>query len=135
MSISESSDPTPERWFWTKKDVERLKSMRNSHSPEDIAAALGRTRGAVLQKLQRLFPPAPRPREKKTETAPRPLQLGPMPHDLPQFLSVDDVVELLRLSKARVKQLVATGELPSVKIGQRRLIRAEAYKKFAESLG
>jgi excisionase family DNA binding protein len=137
----ETQNTIPERldppWkFWTRGEIEKLRKMREGHySADEIAVELGRTRHAVLAKLQRLYPPAPKRRGKaaEAEIAPPP-HLGPLPDDLARFLSLEDVAELLRLSKARIKQLISSGELASVKIGKRRLVRMEAYRKFVESL-
>jgi excisionase family DNA binding protein len=38
------------------------------------------------------------------------------------------------LGRTKIFELVASGELPSVRVGRRRLVRADALREFAERL-
>ena len=44
--------------------------------------------------------------------------------------TVPDVIAALGLSRPTVYNLINSGELPSLKVGKRRLIRAEALDRF-----
>lgn len=48
--------------------------------------------------------------------------------------SVPETHQRLRISRARLYLLFQSGELPSVKIGARRLVRAADLRKYMESL-
>ena len=45
-------------------------------------------------------------------------------------LGVQEVADALGVSRELVKQLIRTGELPSVKLGRRRLISRKALERF-----
>ena len=47
---------------------------------------------------------------------------------------VDDVAELLSLGRTTVVALVSSGEIPSIKVGGRRLIPRRDLDEFIESL-
>jgi excisionase family DNA binding protein len=47
-----------------------------------------------------------------------------------KFLTSREVAEELRVSKATVTRLLASGELPSVKLGGRRLIATETINRL-----
>ena len=51
------------------------------------------------------------------------------PHVLQQY-TVTEVQKLLGLGRSRVYELIETGELPSIKIGKRRLVPATVLSKF-----
>lgn len=48
-------------------------------------------------------------------------------------LAIDEVANHLALSTRTVARLIATGDLPSVKIGRRRVIRASVLNAFLNS--
>ena len=48
--------------------------------------------------------------------------------------SVPETVQRLRISRAGVYNLFQSGDLPSVKIGARRVVRAGDLRKYLESL-
>jgi excisionase family DNA binding protein len=48
-----------------------------------------------------------------------------MPNKSPQFISVSEVAEATGLHPVSIRRLVASGSIPSVKLGGRRLITAE----------
>jgi excisionase family DNA binding protein len=49
-------------------------------------------------------------------------------------LSVDEVCQLLGVNKPTIYRFVHSGELPSYRIGRRRLIRREALNDFQKQL-
>lgn len=49
-------------------------------------------------------------------------------------LSVEEVCQLLGVNKPTIYRFVHTGELPSYRIGRRRLIRRDALDAFEKSL-
>lgn len=48
------------------------------------------------------------------------------------LLSIDDVQYELKLGHTKVCELIASGEIESIKLGRRRLIPKKALKKFVE---
>jgi excisionase family DNA binding protein len=52
---------------------------------------------------------------------------------LPQLLRVPQVAQQLALSRSRVEQLVAAGEIRSLRIGRSRRIPIEALMEFIEA--
>jgi excisionase family DNA binding protein len=51
--------------------------------------------------------------------------------DKPRILTPDDVAEILRVSRRKINQLVAAGEIPFVRIGKRRIrFNREAVVKW-----
>ena len=50
-----------------------------------------------------------------------------------ELLAVEDVMAELRIGRDRLWQLFGTGELPSFKIGRRRLVAREDLHRFIES--
>jgi excisionase family DNA binding protein len=52
----------------------------------------------------------------------------------PQLLTIRQVAELLRVSKRTVKRLISRKELPALKIGGQRRIRASQLAKWIEGL-
>ena len=50
------------------------------------------------------------------------------------LLKVPEVVACLGISRAKVYELMASGELPSVRVGGSRRIRAEDLETFVASL-
>lgn len=56
-------------------------------------------------------------------------------HALPKRLvSVPEAAELLSIGKSAAWELIATGDLASVKIGQRRLVPVAAVDSYIEAL-
>lgn len=54
--------------------------------------------------------------------------------DIPQLLTVNEAAALLRMNRCTLyRGALATGELPSVRIGSRRLIRADDLAAFIDS--
>ncbi|MHB8512193.1 MAG: helix-turn-helix domain-containing protein [Actinomycetota bacterium] len=51
------------------------------------------------------------------------------------LLTVSEVAQILRLSRARLYELIAAGTLPSVRIGHARRIRRSDLKQFIAQLG
>lgn len=51
-----------------------------------------------------------------------------------QLLTINEVAELLRISKWSVYQLIWSGQLDTLKIGRRRLIRPAAYAACVNQL-
>jgi excisionase family DNA binding protein len=59
------------------------------------------------------------------------------PHEVPAqriAVSVDEAVTLTGLSRSTLFRIVQTGELPSLKVGRRRLIRVVDLDGYIESL-
>ena len=56
------------------------------------------------------------------------------PRERRDYLSITDVAERTTLSQRRVEQLVASGELFSVRLGRRRLIPSVAYDAWRAGL-
>ena len=52
---------------------------------------------------------------------------------LEKLLTVDEVLEHLRISRTKLHQLVRAGELLAVKFGRRTLFRAAAVQAFIEA--
>ncbi|MCL6698292.1 helix-turn-helix domain-containing protein [Sphingomonas sp. NSE70-1] len=50
------------------------------------------------------------------------------------FYSVREAKDALNIGRSKLYQFILSGELESVKIGQRRLIRVESLTAFANSL-
>jgi len=48
--------------------------------------------------------------------------------------SVDETIQTTGLGRTKVYELLATGELPSVKVGRRRMIPAAALQEFVADL-
>ncbi|MBE2997247.1 helix-turn-helix domain-containing protein [Nocardiopsis sp. HNM0947] len=48
--------------------------------------------------------------------------------------SVDEAAQALSLGRTTVKQLIATGDLPSVRVGRRRLIPRSALETYVHRL-
>jgi excisionase family DNA binding protein len=51
---------------------------------------------------------------------------------LESLMTLEEVVEVLRVSASTVKRKAATGEIPCVIIGRRRLFRREAVAQFID---
>lgn len=65
--------------------------------------------------------------------APRPAQVEPAP--LPKLAyRVEEAAELISLGRTKVVALVSTGELPSIKVGGRRLIPRQDLQAFINRL-
>ncbi len=50
-----------------------------------------------------------------------------------ELLTVDETIQVLRLGRTRVNEMLRAGELPSVKIGRRRLVRRQDVKHFIDA--
>lgn len=50
------------------------------------------------------------------------------------LLDVKEAAERLSIGRAMAWEMVASGELPTVRIGRRRLVPAEALRRYVESL-
>jgi excisionase family DNA binding protein len=48
--------------------------------------------------------------------------------------SVDEVIEVTTIGRSKLYELMASGELESVQVGRRRLIPAEALRRFMDRL-
>jgi excisionase family DNA binding protein len=51
------------------------------------------------------------------------------------LLSIQDVMGTTGLSRTTVFKLLASGQLPSVSVGRRRLVRADQLASWLDSLG
>ena len=51
-----------------------------------------------------------------------------------KLLSVKDIEEALNLGHTKVCELIANGDIESIKIGRRRLIKPEAIDRFIERM-
>ena len=51
-------------------------------------------------------------------------------HDL---LTVDETIRVLRLGRTRVNEILRSGELPSYKLGRRRLVRRQDLERFLKA--
>lgn len=52
-----------------------------------------------------------------------------------RLLTINEVADLLRISRWSVYQLIWSGQLQTLKIGRRRLIRPAAYAACVNQLG
>ena len=57
----------------------------------------------------------------------------PKPSAVPQFLTVQEVMDALRISKHVVYDMLADGQLESVKIRRSRRITRESFDQYLES--
>jgi excisionase family DNA binding protein len=55
--------------------------------------------------------------------------------DLPVLLTVDEVAEIFRVRCWAVRYWIRTGKIPSVKIGQRRLIARDVVRGLLDQAG
>lgn len=53
--------------------------------------------------------------------------------DPDRLLTIEETAGLLRVSYETARRLIASGELRSVRLGQRRLVRVEDYTIFLEA--
>ncbi|AQR63377.1 hypothetical protein BZG35_05760 [Brevundimonas sp. LM2] len=58
-----------------------------------------------------------------------------LPTFQPLALTVQDAVAYSGLSRSRLYKLMQTGELPSLQVGGRRMIRRDALDAFFDNLG
>jgi excisionase family DNA binding protein len=49
-----------------------------------------------------------------------------------ELLTVDETTRFLRLGRTRVHELLRSGELPSYKLGRRRLVRRTDLERFLD---
>lgn len=52
-----------------------------------------------------------------------------------QLLTVDEVIEVTGLGRTTINKLMNTDELPSVKVGSRRLVPASGLRAWVRDLG
>jgi excisionase family DNA binding protein len=52
----------------------------------------------------------------------------------PEAVSIDETCRLTGLGRSKVYQLIASGTLPSLKIGKRRLVRPSAIRRLIADL-
>ena len=50
-----------------------------------------------------------------------------------QLLTVDETIRVLRLGRTRVNEMLRAGELPSIKISRRRLVRRKDLERFLDA--
>lgn len=50
-----------------------------------------------------------------------------------ELLTVDETIRVLRLGRTRVNEMLRSGELPSIKIGRRRLVRRHNVEQFLDA--
>ena len=53
--------------------------------------------------------------------------------DIEPLISVARVASMLDLSRRTIEELVASGELPSLKIGKRRLVHPDDLREFIDA--
>lgn len=51
------------------------------------------------------------------------------------LLTVDDLIEQTGLGRTKINDLIKRGELASLKVGARRLVRTAVYTEWLDSLG
>jgi excisionase family DNA binding protein len=49
-----------------------------------------------------------------------------------ELLTVDETIRLLRLGRTRVNEILRSGDLPSYKLGRRRLVRRRDIEEWLE---
>ena len=57
-----------------------------------------------------------------------------LPNELTNLLTVKEVEKYLKLGHTKVHQLLASGEIPSLKIGKSRRVRKTDLDRFLETL-
>ena len=50
-----------------------------------------------------------------------------------ELLTVNETIGVLRLGRTRVNEILRSGELPSYKLGRRRLVRRADLERFLEA--
>ena len=50
-----------------------------------------------------------------------------------ELLTVNETIGVLRLGRTRVNEMLRSGELPSLKLGRRRLVRRMDLERFLEA--
>ncbi len=50
----------------------------------------------------------------------------------PELLTVDETIRTLRLGRTRVNEVLRSGDLPSYKLGRRRLVRRQDIEEWLE---
>ena len=50
----------------------------------------------------------------------------------PELLTVDETIRTLRLGRTRVNEVLHSGDLPSYKLGRRRLVRRQDIEEWLE---
>ena len=59
----------------------------------------------------------------------------PKHHNLPKLLyKTTEAAEMLSIGRTRIYELISSGDLPSVKVGNSRLISADALAEYAANL-
>jgi excisionase family DNA binding protein len=49
-----------------------------------------------------------------------------------QLLTVDETIRVLRLGRTRVNEMLRSGEIPSLKLGRRRLVRRKDLEAWLD---
>jgi excisionase family DNA binding protein len=50
----------------------------------------------------------------------------------PELLTVDETIRTLRLGRTRVNEILRSGDLPSYKLGRRRLVRSRDIEEWLQ---
>jgi|tagenome__1003787_1003787.scaffolds.fasta_scaffold20972672_4 excisionase family DNA binding protein len=50
----------------------------------------------------------------------------------PELMTVDETIRVLRLGRTRVNEILRSGDLPSYKLGRRRLVRRRDVEEWIE---
>ena len=50
----------------------------------------------------------------------------------PELMTVDETIRVLRLGRTRVNEILRSGDLPSYKLGRRRLVRRQDIEEWIE---
>ena len=50
----------------------------------------------------------------------------------PELMTVDETIRVLRLGRTRVNEILRSGDLPSYKLGRRRLVRRHDIEEWLE---
>lgn len=48
----------------------------------------------------------------------------------PEAVSVEDAMQMIGIGRTKIYDLINSGELPSVKIGRRRLVRVDSIRRL-----
>lgn len=58
-----------------------------------------------------------------------------VPGSVSELYTVEEIAERLRIGVRTVERYISTGELPSLKVGRRRLVSHEALEQFVRLAG
>ena len=53
-------------------------------------------------------------------------------HEKHDLLTVDETIRVLRLGRTRVNEMLRSGEIPSLKLGRRRLVRRKDLEAWLD---